>query len=113
VWAARVVAEDPHLVPVDISSFRCGQDASVAALLNDLLSRSQRPILRLHDLDEEHPGPSLRIRVETFIGAVRRYERVRLQAADATLAWDAPTPPRGTPLPRPVSEPPSDERDRR
>lgn len=73
-WAARVIAQDPNLVAVDLSSFRCGQDASIMGTLGDLLDPLDKPTLRLHDLDEDRPGATFRIRLETFLHAVRRYE---------------------------------------
>ncbi len=78
VWAARLVAADPHLVAVDLSSFRCGQDASVMGLLGDVLDAADKPVLRLHDLDEDRPSASFTLRVRTFVETVRRYERERL-----------------------------------
>lgn len=71
VWAARVVREDPSLFAIELSSFRCGQDASVAGLLDDLLGDG-KPALRLHDLDEDRPGLSLSLRVEAFIETITR-----------------------------------------
>lgn len=78
VWAARRVTRDRHLVAVDLSSFRCGQDASIAGLVDDLLRAADRPALRLHDLDEDRPGASLALRIDTFVATVRAYERRRL-----------------------------------
>jgi predicted nucleotide-binding protein (sugar kinase/HSP70/actin superfamily) len=83
VWAARRVTRDPHLVPVDLSSFRCGQDAAIAGLLDDLLCAADRPVLRLHDLDEDRPGASLALRVDTFVATVRAYEDERLASGKA------------------------------
>lgn len=90
-WAARRVARDPHLVAVDLSSFRCGQDASTAALLDDLLREADRPALRLHDLDEDRPGASLALRLDTFAAAVRAYERERLGGREGSLAREVPS----------------------
>ncbi len=74
MWAARVIAAVPHLVAVDLSSFRCGQDASVLGLLTDALEATGRPVLRLHDMDEDRPDISVRVRIDTFADAVRRFE---------------------------------------
>src|SRR5690606_998593 len=85
VWAARRVTRDPHLVAVDLSSFRCGQDASTAGLIDDLLSAADRPALRLHDLDEDRPGASLSLRLDTFTATVRAYEAERLASSTARV----------------------------
>ena len=74
-WAARVIRRTPNLVAVDLSSFRCGQDASILGVLSDELARARRPVLRMHDLDEDRPGASFALRVDTFLDAVRAYER--------------------------------------
>ena len=84
-WAARRVTRDPHLVAVDLSSFRCGQDASTAGLIDDLLSAADRPALRLHDLDEDRPGASLSLRLDTFTATVRAYEAERLASSTARV----------------------------
>ncbi len=73
VWAARRIARDPHLVAVDLSSFRCGQDASVQGIVDDVLG-DDKPVLRLHDVDEHSPGITLGLRIATFADAVRRHE---------------------------------------
>lgn len=75
MWAARVVRRTPNLVAVDLSSFRCGQDASILGVLSDELARAGRPVLRMHDLDEDRPAASFGLRIETFLYAVRAYER--------------------------------------
>lgn len=81
LWAARVIARDPALVAVDVSSFRCGQDASILGTLTDLLDAADKPWLALHDLDEQRPAATLRMRIETFAAAVRRYEERALSKA--------------------------------
>ena len=82
LWAARVVCRTPHLVAVDISSFLCGQDAAILGPLGDALASAKRPALRLHDLDEDRPGASLRLRIDTFVESVRDYERIELHAEE-------------------------------
>ncbi len=73
-WAARLIRDDPHLLAVDLSSFRCGQDASIMSTLSELLDDLDKPMLRMHDLDEDRPGASFRVRLETFAHSVARYE---------------------------------------
>jgi predicted nucleotide-binding protein (sugar kinase/HSP70/actin superfamily) len=73
--ALRLVAAHPFLVAIELSSFKCGQDASLYA---DVASRARaggRPFLALHDLDETRPVGSLRLRLRTFLDAVERWER--------------------------------------
>ena len=86
IWAARVIAAHPHLVAVDLSSFRCGQDAGITGELSNILDGSGKPVLRLHDMDEDRPSASFRVRIETFVAAVRQYETgLRVRAAEVAL----------------------------
>lgn len=78
LWASRVVRATPNLLAVDLSSFRCGQDASILGLLTDALGDADKPALRLHDLDEDRPGATFDLRVRTFVESARRYERETL-----------------------------------
>ncbi len=74
--AARLVAAHPYLAAIEISSFKCGQDASLYGAVADLARRGGKPFLALHDLDETRPVGSLRLRLRTFLDALERYERV-------------------------------------
>lgn len=73
--ALRVVAAHPYLVALEISSFKCGQDASLYAEVATRARAGGRPFLALHDLDETRPVGSLRLRLRTFLHAVERWER--------------------------------------
>lgn len=74
LWAARVIVAEPSLVAVDLSSFRCGQDAAILGTLTDLLDAADKPWLAIHDLDEQRIAAALRMRVDTFVAALHRYE---------------------------------------
>ncbi len=81
LFAARVVAAHPYLCAVEVSSFKCGQDASLYGVLEEICRRGGKPFLALHDLDETRPTGSLRLRLRTFLDAVDRYE-ARLRTAN-------------------------------
>lgn len=74
--AARFIGQHPFLVGIELSAFKCGQDASlyghVAAAAR---GAHDKPFLALHDLDETKPVASLRLRVRTFLDAVEQWER--------------------------------------
>jgi predicted CoA-substrate-specific enzyme activase len=72
---ARMVAAHPYLAAIEISSFKCGQDASLYGAIADAAARGGKPFLALHDLDETRPRGSLRLRLRTFLDALARYER--------------------------------------
>ena len=74
VAAARIVASHPYLAAIEISSFKCGQDASLYGAIADAARTGGKPFLALHDLDETRPVGSLRLRLRTFLDALARYE---------------------------------------
>ncbi|MBK9169543.1 MAG: CoA activase [Bryobacterales bacterium] len=75
VWAAKFTARHPNLVAVEISSFKCGHDAPVYHVVQEIVERSGTPYFCFKDLDENRPAGSIRIRVETIDYFLRRYRR--------------------------------------
>jgi predicted CoA-substrate-specific enzyme activase len=75
IAAARFIATQRLLVGIEVSSFKCGQDASLYAMIASLARTGGKPFLALHDLDETRPIASLRLRLRTFLDAVERWER--------------------------------------
>jgi predicted nucleotide-binding protein (sugar kinase/HSP70/actin superfamily) len=72
---ARLVGLHPFLVAIDLSSFKCGQDAALYERVADAARGSEgKPFLALHDLDETRPVASLRLRLRTFLDGVERWE---------------------------------------
>jgi predicted CoA-substrate-specific enzyme activase len=75
VVAARIVGQHPFLVGIELSSFKCGQDAALYGVVAaEARGRLGKPFLALHDLDETRPVASLRLRLRTFLDAVEDYE---------------------------------------
>jgi activator of 2-hydroxyglutaryl-CoA dehydratase/predicted nucleotide-binding protein (sugar kinase/HSP70/actin superfamily) len=73
VWAAKFAARHPNVAVVDLSSFKCGHDAPTYAIVDKILGASRTPHLTLHDIDANKPGGSIKIRIETFVHALREY----------------------------------------
>jgi predicted CoA-substrate-specific enzyme activase len=71
LWGARVAARHGSFGVVDLSSFKCAQDASTSAPIAALLRDSNTPTCTLHDLDESRPRTSLRLGLRTFAHAMR------------------------------------------
>ncbi len=72
---ARLVGRHPFLVAIDLSSFKCGQDAALYGRVAEAARGPEgKPFLALHDLDETRPIASLRLRVRTFLEGVERWE---------------------------------------
>lgn len=66
IWAAKFVARHPNLIAVEVSSFKCGHDAPIYQLIENILECAGRPFFSLKDLDENRPAASLKIRIETI-----------------------------------------------
>jgi len=73
VWAAKFAARHPNVATVDLSSFKCGQDAPTYGIIDKILATSKTPHLALHDIDANKPGGSIKIRVKTYAYSLERY----------------------------------------
>lgn len=72
---ARMVGLHPFLVAIDLSSFKCGQDAALYGRVAEAARGTEgKPFLALHNLDETRPVASLRLRLRTFLDGVERWE---------------------------------------
>ncbi len=66
VWAARFAARHPHIALLDLSSFKCGNDAPTYGIVDKIVATSRTPYSALHDIDANKPGGSIKIRVKTY-----------------------------------------------
>ena len=66
VWGAKYVARHPNLVAIDLSSFKCGHDAPIYNTVENIIEVSNTPYFTFHDIDENKPSGSIKIRVETI-----------------------------------------------
>jgi predicted CoA-substrate-specific enzyme activase len=73
IWAAKFTARHPNLVALEISSFKCGHDAPVYAVVEHIVEQSGTPYFCFKDLDENKPAASIKIRVETIDYFLKRY----------------------------------------
>lgn len=72
VWAAKFVARHPNLVALDLSSFKCGHDAPLYTLVEEIVEASGTPFFYFRDIDENKPAGSIRIRIETVAYFLQR-----------------------------------------
>ncbi|MEE4660298.1 MAG: BadF/BadG/BcrA/BcrD ATPase family protein, partial [Halieaceae bacterium] len=72
VWAAKFAARHPNIAILDISSFKCGNDAPVYGLIDSIAGTAGAPYAALHDIDANRPAGSLKIRVATYAETLRR-----------------------------------------
>src|SRR5215471_9185161 len=73
IWAAKFTARHPNLVALEISNFKCGHDAPIYGVVEDIIEQSGTPYFAFKDLDENKPSGSIRIRVETIDYFLKRY----------------------------------------
>ncbi len=66
VWAAKVAARHPNLAVIDFSSFKCGHDAPTYSYISNILDASATPHFLFHDLDQNKPAASIKIRLQTI-----------------------------------------------
>ncbi len=87
IWAAEFTARHPNLVALEISSFKCGHDAPIYSVIEEIIEKSGTPYFAFKDLDENKPTGSIKIRVETIDYFLRRYREdlVRQREAESQL----------------------------
>jgi predicted nucleotide-binding protein (sugar kinase/HSP70/actin superfamily) len=73
VWAAKYIARHPNLVALELSSFKCGHDAPIYSVVEEIVEHSGTPYFCFKDIDENKPTGSIRIRVETIGYFLKRY----------------------------------------
>jgi predicted CoA-substrate-specific enzyme activase len=81
VWAAKFAARHPNVAVIDLSSFKCGQDAPTYGLIDAILAAGKTPHLALHDIDANKPGGSIQIRVKTYCYALELYRERLVETA--------------------------------
>ncbi len=91
LWAAKFVARHPSLIPVELSNFKCGHDAFIIRVIEQIIETSGKPHFCFRDLDENRPLASIRIRVETMHYFLRHYqERIGRSGSRAATPYAAP-----------------------
>ena len=82
IWAAKFTARHPNLVALEISNFKCGHDAPIYSVIEDIIENSGTPYFSFKDLDENKPTGSIKIRVETIDYFLKRYQETLLKKAE-------------------------------
>jgi predicted nucleotide-binding protein (sugar kinase/HSP70/actin superfamily) len=89
IWAAKFTARHPNLVALEISNFKCGHDAPIYTVIEDIIENSGTPYFAFKDLDENKPTGSIKIRVETIDYFLRRYREDLIKKREAMNNIDA------------------------
>jgi predicted nucleotide-binding protein (sugar kinase/HSP70/actin superfamily) len=88
VWAAKYVARHPNLVALELSSFKCGHDAPIYTVVEEIVEHSGTPYFCFKDIDENKPTGSIKIRVETIGYFLKRYREDMVEAKGKTGSID-------------------------
>ena len=92
MWAAKFAARQRNLVALELSRFKCGQDAPIYSGVEEVVENSGTPYFCFKDIDENKPTGSIRIRIETIAYFLRRHreklirERRKMTEIEAKLA---------------------------
>ena len=73
VWAAKFAARHPNLVALELSSFKCGHDAPIYTVIEEIIENSGTPYFCFKDIDENKPTGSIKIRIETIAYFLSRH----------------------------------------
>jgi predicted nucleotide-binding protein (sugar kinase/HSP70/actin superfamily) len=84
IWAAKFTARHPNLVALEISNFKCGHDAPIYTVIEEIIEQSGTPYFAFKDLDENKPTGSIKIRVETIDYFLRRYREDLIRKSEAS-----------------------------
>ncbi|MFH1465277.1 MAG: BadF/BadG/BcrA/BcrD ATPase family protein [Pseudomonadota bacterium] len=66
LWGALVASRHPNLAVLDLSSFKCGFDAPAYSYVANILDATGTPHFLFHDIDQNKPGATFGIRVQTI-----------------------------------------------
>ncbi len=86
IWAAKYVARHPLLIGMELSSFKCGHDAPLYNLIEQIIEQSGTPFFAFKDIDENRSAGSIKIRIETIDYFMRRYRDKLPETMKAVLA---------------------------
>jgi predicted nucleotide-binding protein (sugar kinase/HSP70/actin superfamily) len=110
VWAAKYTARHPNLVALEVSNFKCGHDAPIYSVVEEIIEHSGTPYYSFKDLDENRPAGSIRIRVETIGYFLKRYREDKLRDEWRERAVEHETHLHATPDAVAASDAPSEDR---
>ncbi len=88
VWAAKYTARHPNLVALELSSFKCGHDAPIYSVVEEIIENSGTPYFCFKDIDENKPSGAIRLRVETIAYFLSRYRERLVDRARAVAEID-------------------------
>ena len=87
LWAAKFVARHPNLVALELSSFKCGHDAPIYSIIEEIIESSGTPYFSFKDIDENKPKGSIKLRIETIDYFLKQYQKKLFETAEAEAVF--------------------------
>jgi len=75
-------------VALEMSNFKCGHDAPIYTVVEEIVEHSGTPYFCFKDIDENKPAGSIKIRVETIGYFLKRYREDMIEARQKRGAID-------------------------
>jgi predicted CoA-substrate-specific enzyme activase len=88
IWAAKFTARHPNLVALELSSFKCGHDAPIYTVIEEIITSCGTPYFSFKDIDENKPAGSIKIRIETIHYFLKRYREDMIAKKKKVLTID-------------------------
>jgi len=73
IWASKFIARNPYLIPIELSSFKCGHDSTIYSTIERIFEKASKPFFSFKDIDENNPSGSIKIRIETIDYFLKKY----------------------------------------
>lgn len=86
VWACKYVARHPNLIALELSSFKCGHDAPIYSVVEEIITNSGTPYFSFKDIDENKPSGSIKIRIETIHYFLKRYREDMIKKKEKVMS---------------------------
>jgi predicted CoA-substrate-specific enzyme activase len=85
IWACKYTARHPNLIALELSSFKCGHDAPIYSVVEEIITNSGTPYFSFKDIDENKPTGSIKIRIETIHYFLKRYREDMIKKKEKVM----------------------------
>ncbi len=86
VWACKYTSRHPNLIALELSSFKCGHDAPIYSVVEEIITSSGTPYFSFKDIDENKPTGSIKIRIETIHYFLKRYREDMIKKKEKVMS---------------------------
>lgn len=86
IWACKYTSRHPNLIALELSSFKCGHDAPIYSVVEEIITSSGTPYFSFKDIDENKPTGSIKIRIETIHYFLKRYREDMIKKKEKVMS---------------------------